>query len=118
VRAVKHEGLEPLPVSDVEQALAHLSSGRAVALVLCDWWMPGGGGETVFEAARQAAPSAKRVAITGETDTSKLDSYVASGLLHHYLSKPWNEPLLSQILQGELHEAGPAVHQRDGGLAH
>lgn len=102
VRAVKREGLEPLPVSDVEQALAHLGSGPEVALVLCDWWMPGGGGEAVFQAARQAAPSAVRVAVTGDTDTHMLDGHVADGLLHYYLSKPWHEPLLSQILRGAL----------------
>ncbi|MBC8104203.1 MAG: FAD-dependent oxidoreductase [Cytophagales bacterium] len=68
------------------------AGAELVALLLADQRMPGMCGTDFLEAAKEIAPSAKRVLLTAYADTDAAISAINDAQINHYLLKPWDPP--------------------------
>jgi CheY-like chemotaxis protein len=77
-----------------EQALALLGSARQPAVILSDMRMPGMNGAAFLAAARERAPDAVRMLLTGQADMASAISAVNDGQIFRFLTKPCAPPTL------------------------
>ncbi len=100
-RALRGQGYQILTAEGGEQALAVMRQ-RAVDAIVCDMRMPGLSGAEVLRAARDLAPDAVRVLLTGYADLSMAIAAINDGEVFRYLSKPWDDLHLQQVLRDGL----------------
>lgn len=74
-----------------EEALALLRQEKDIALVVSDQRMPGMNGVDLLSRARELAPHAERVIITGYTDPQDIIAAINRGHVYRYILKPWAE---------------------------
>jgi CheY-like chemotaxis protein len=102
-------GAEAVGAATCAEALTLLALVDA-DLVVCDWDLGGGDrGDTVLAAARQLAPYAARVLLTGSSREQWLH-VVAAGLAAVVITKPFELP----ELRAALGRALAAASRRDG----
>jgi len=95
------EDLEVLSANGGEQGLAALAEHPEVALILADQRMPGMTGAEFLQKARDIAPDAVRMVLTGYADMSATMDAINKGGAWRYLTKPWNdEVLLATVVEG------------------
>jgi CheY-like chemotaxis protein len=99
-------GHDVLEAATVEQARTHLGAGAPPEIVLCDFNVPGGGGQSLLREMRadrrlQAVPV---VVVTGEAQTGDRERLLAAGF-DGYISKPIDTvrfgPQVEGFLKGE-----------------
>jgi two-component system probable response regulator PhcQ len=69
---------------------------------MTDQRMPGEKGVWLLEQARQLRPQILRILVTAYTDMDAAIEAVNSGAIYKYVTKPWNPPLLEQMLKRGL----------------
>lgn len=87
-------------------ALELLEKDRHKAVILSDMRMPGMDGATFLARARELAPSAVRMLLTGQTDINSAIAAVNEGQIFRFLTKPCAPPML-------IGAFGAAVEQHD-----
>ncbi|MDP3695210.1 MAG: response regulator, partial [Desulfocapsaceae bacterium] len=74
-----------------EAALTIMEQEAEIALVVSDQRMPGIKGVDLLARARELAPHAERVIITGYTDPQDIIAAINQGHVYRYILKPWTE---------------------------
>lgn len=67
-------------------------------IVVSDMCMPGMDGADFLENVREQHPSAIRILLTGYSDVDKMEKAINKGGIFNYLSKPWDDLLLAEVL--------------------
>lgn len=83
------------------EALALLEK-EAVDLILSDYMMPGMNGVQFLEKVAPRWPAVRRCMLTAQADPETLENALATGLLQHAWTKPWNNQQLIQDLKTAL----------------
>lgn len=84
-----------------EEALALIAEEDGLALILADQRMPGLSGAEVLARARELAPHAERIMITGYSEPEDIMAAINQGHVYRYILKPWaSEELRIAIIQG------------------
>lgn len=85
---------EVLTATSGIEALALLERERDVSVVVCDMRMPAMNGATFLSLARERAPNATRVLLTGHAELESAISAVNDGQIFRFLTKPCAPPAL------------------------
>lgn len=82
------------------EALHALDEGLDVDVILSDHQMPAMTGVEFLRRAKERAPDATRLIITGHADLKAVIDAINHGSVWHYISKPWEpEDLLTKVRQ-------------------
>jgi response regulator RpfG family c-di-GMP phosphodiesterase len=90
--------LEVLSASSGAQGLEILKTHSDVALILSDQRMPGMSGAEFLKKARELAPDAVRMVLTGYADMTATMDAINKGGASRYLLKPWDDDLLRRTV--------------------
>ncbi|MHB1185669.1 MAG: response regulator [Desulfobulbia bacterium] len=72
-----------------EEALEIMARESNLALILSDQRMPGISGAEVLAQARELAPKAERIMITGYSEPDDIMAAINQGQVYRYILKPW-----------------------------
>ncbi len=89
-----------------EQALDILRTSPErdrIAIILCDYRMPGMSGPELLAESVRTHPDARRVIVTGYADSDSVISAINNGRIHYLVTKPWKHQELSQLLDQLRH---------------
>lgn len=100
-RALRPHDFDVLTAPDGEAALRILE-GEPVDAIISDMRMPGICGAQLLRQARQCAPDALRILLTGQADLQSTLQAVNEGEVFRYLLKPWEDVMLVQSLRDGL----------------
>jgi response regulator RpfG family c-di-GMP phosphodiesterase len=100
-RALHKCGFEILTAPAVPQALEVLAA-EPVDVIISDMRMPGQTGAELLARARQMAPDAVRILLTGHADMQATLDAVNEGEVFRFLTKPWEDALLIQAIRDGL----------------
>lgn len=100
-RTLRPKGYKVLIATSGEEALQILRS-EAVDLVMSDMRMPIMDGAQLLAQVRQHWPDAMRLLLTGYADMESTVSAVNRGGIFRYISKPWDDDELCEILNQAL----------------
>ncbi|MFZ5774783.1 MAG: response regulator [Thermodesulfobacteriota bacterium] len=73
-----------------EEALEVVRRNGGIAAILADHRMPGMNGAELLARARELAPHAERIIITGYTDPEDIIAAINQGHVYRYILKPWS----------------------------
>lgn len=102
-RVLEGAGHQTLLAGSGEEALALLRT-QAVDLMLCDIYLPGGGGLELISTARQEFPGVKILAMSGGSFDREFDALAAARDLGAAaaLQKPFTPPALLEAVEAVL----------------
>jgi len=80
---------EILPAASGKEALEIMAREDDLALILSDQRMPGLSGAEILARARELAPQAERIMITGYSDPEDMIAAINQGQVYRYILKPW-----------------------------
>ncbi|HXD30900.1 MAG TPA: HD domain-containing phosphohydrolase [Pyrinomonadaceae bacterium] len=92
-----------LTASSGEEAIELLSQ-HDVAIVITDQRMPQMSGIELLKQTAEMRPHMARILLTGYTDVEALVEAINCGLVHRYITKPWNNEDLKQKVNRALEE--------------
>ncbi len=95
-----------LSAASAEQALEILRESPdrdRIAIILCDYRMPGMDGAQLLAESMRSHPFARRVVVTGYADSDNLISAINNGRIHYLVTKPWKHQELMQVLDQLRH---------------
>lgn len=72
------------------------------AAVICDMRMPGMDGAQVFAALRVDNPDCSKILLTGYADINSTIAAINEGQIDRYLTKPWNDDELREVLRQQI----------------
>ncbi len=108
VRALRHDGYTIFRASNAFEALAILSKEQ-VQTIISDFKMPMESGCELLKKVKSMWPHITRIMLTANTNTNLLVDIINRGIVHKFISKPWNNTILRQIVkEGCAH----AVHAK------
>jgi len=96
-----------------EEALAVLEQEKDMALVVSDQRMPGMKGVDLLTRARELAPHAERIIITGYTDPQDIIGAINEGHVYRYILKPWTEEDLQVTITQAVERHHLKRHNRE-----
>lgn len=100
-RSLRSDSLEIEGCTNPLEALAIARQINPVA-VICDMRMPGMDGAQVLAALRVEIPDCARVLLTGYADISSTIAAINEGQIDRYLTKPWNDEELRDVLRQQI----------------
>lgn len=100
VRLFMDEPYEVITAGSGAEGLDALRSGREISVIVSDQRMPGMSGAEFLEQAREIAPDAVRIILTGYADAQAAVDAINRGGAWRYLSKPWNDDDLLRTVRG------------------
>jgi response regulator RpfG family c-di-GMP phosphodiesterase len=102
-RLLRKEGCTILTAGSGAEALALLEqTGGRVSLIISDQRMPGMNGAQMLEQSVKIAPDAVRYLLTGYSDLEAIVDAVNKGKIHRYMSKPWDDTELIDMVRSGL----------------
>jgi response regulator RpfG family c-di-GMP phosphodiesterase len=87
-----------------EAALEKLRNLENVGLIVSDQRMPGMNGAEFLGRSQEIAPHAVRILLTGYSDISATIAAINQGGASRYLSKPWNDDELVQVIRDAVRQ--------------
>jgi Response regulator containing CheY-like receiver, AAA-type ATPase, and DNA-binding domains len=87
--------------NSAEEGLAVLQQ-QPVNVVVSDMRMPGMDGAEFLTRVRNEQPDTERILITGYADVHALEKVVNEAKIFNYISKPWDDQVLTRVIQGAL----------------
>jgi YesN/AraC family two-component response regulator len=73
--------------------------GVEFLIIISDWLMPEIHGDTFLKSVNDKFPEIRKVVISGHADLKDLENLKKGIQLHGYLTKPWREEELIQLLE-------------------
>jgi response regulator RpfG family c-di-GMP phosphodiesterase len=80
------------------------AKARPFSLILSDQRMPGMEGSEFLEQAKKLSPDTIRFLITGYADVNAVTDAVNKGSIHRYITKPWDNRMLTEIIKAGLEQ--------------
>jgi DNA-binding NtrC family response regulator len=102
-RLFRKEHLDISCTTSVTEALDRVSK-ECFAVVVSDHRMPEMEGTLFLEKVREISPGTLRVLLTGYADFHATSEASNVGLVSHFLSKPWNDEELKQVIRSSVAE--------------
>ncbi len=93
------EPYELITAGSGREALELLNRSRSVAVIVSDQRMPGMSGTEFLEKARELAPDAVRIVLTGYADVNAAVDAINKGGVQRYIGKPWNDDELLAVIR-------------------
>jgi putative nucleotidyltransferase with HDIG domain len=90
-RLLMDEDIDILTATSGEQGLAVLRDTPEIGLIVSDQRMPGLTGADFLKQAREIAPDALRIMLTGYADINATIDAINKGGAYRYISKPWDD---------------------------
>lgn len=103
-RLLMDEEIEILTATSGEQGLDLLRNSDGIDLIVSDQRMPGLSGAEFLQQAREIAPDALRIILTGYADINATIDAINKGGACRYVSKPWNDEELILIIRDALRQ--------------
>jgi len=75
---------------------------NSIDLIISDMRMPNMDGAEFLTKAREISPMSMRVLLTGYADIDAVANAVNEAKIYNYLSKPWDEGMLENVIKGGL----------------
>jgi DNA-binding NtrC family response regulator len=75
------------------------AEGGSVALVICDWLMPGRRGDQFLLDLRGRRPGIKAILMTGQSDEAAIREALAEAAVCSCVQKPWRSEALAQAIE-------------------
>lgn len=104
-RLLSEENFDVLTASSGENALELLRRNPDVTIIISDQRMPGLSGVEMFEQAKKIAPDSIRILLTGYADIKASIDAINIGGAYRYITKPWNDDELVQIIKEAVQRA-------------
>lgn len=98
-RLFMDEEFEVITASSAHEGLRILAGMEGVGVIVSDQRMPDVTGVQFLEQAREMAPGALRIMLTGYADLSATVDAINRGGACRYITKPWNDEELIQIIR-------------------
>lgn len=105
IRSLRREGYDLISFTDPAKALAYLE-GESVDVIISDHRMPTVTGLDFLIQVRKRWPQIIRILLTGYADMDVAIRAVNEGKLFRFLTKPWNDEELKQILSHAVRYRG------------
>jgi len=93
-----------------------LIKNEKIDLVLTDMRMPEMDGAALLEHVAKERPKIRRIVITGYADMERTIAAINNGKVHRYLTKPWDNEQLKQIVDEELRIASDKMQEEESVL--
>lgn len=90
-RLLRKEEYEIVAISEPEEALKLLESGKEIDVIVSDYRMPQINGVEFLKKAKVLAPDTVRIVLTGFSDVTSIVNAINEGEIYKFLSKPWND---------------------------
>ena len=103
-RLFRKESFKVLTASSGQDALNILGSTKNIGLILSDQRMPEMNGADFLAAAKEVAPDAIRMILTGYSDIAAAISAINQGGAKQFLNKPWNDAELLRVVRDGLQQ--------------
>lgn len=100
-RTLRSEAYEVQVSTDPKEALEIARRIKPVAVV-CDMRMPGMSGSEVLAELHRDQPDCVRILLTGYADITSTIAAINDGQIHRYLTKPWNDDELRDVLRQQI----------------
>jgi len=84
------------------EGLEVLKANSTIDVVVSDMRMPGMSGSEFLLKVKENCPNAVRILLTGFSDLHALESAINEAGIYNYLTKPWDDHLLNEVLEGAL----------------
>ncbi len=110
-RALRRESFEIMVVEGGAQAIAALDDHQ-FHCIICDQRMPGIDGPAVLTHALKTQPDAFRITLTGYTDMQAAQRSINDGQVDLFLTKPWEDDQLRQIVRDGVERSRMAIENR------
>ncbi len=98
-RLFMDEDFEVITAASGEEALEILKNNKDISLIVSDQRMPGLTGVDFLEKAKEIVPDALRIVLTGYADINAAVDAINRGGAYRYITKPWNDEELIQVLR-------------------
>lgn len=89
--------------SSGDQGLGILEDKRDIGVIVSDNRMPGMTGIEFLEKAKRVRPHTLRILLTGYSDINSIKDAINLGGAYRYVTKPWNDDELVQIVREAVH---------------
>ena len=97
-RVLRKEGYEISLCTDPDDALRIIREA-SIEIVVSDHLMPGMTGTEFFALASRLHPHVYRIMLTGQADMDVAIRCINEGHVHRFLTKPWDDNQLKQVLR-------------------
>lgn len=96
-----------LGAAEADSAIERLeAAGTPVALVICDWYMPGMRGDEFLVSLRGRRPGIKSILMTGQADEAAIRRVKEEAGVAACVSKPWRPEELMRAVESCLGRPG------------
>ncbi|MCX8119144.1 MAG: response regulator [Desulfobacterota bacterium] len=102
-RMLMEEPVDVLTAQSGEEGLTLLKHHPDIGLIISDQRMPGMLGAEFLSKAKEIAPDAIRMILTGHADIQAAIDAINMGEAYRYISKPWKDEELIQVIRDALH---------------
>ncbi|HEX9022594.1 MAG TPA: HD domain-containing phosphohydrolase [Geobacteraceae bacterium] len=105
-RLLGDEDIDVLTATSGEEGLELLRQVQDIGLIVSDQRMPGLLGADFLQQAREIAPDALRIMLTGYADITATIEAINKGGAYRYISKPWNDEEMLLTIRDGLRQSG------------
>jgi DNA-binding NtrC family response regulator len=96
----RYDILTALGADQAEAAIAEAEArGGGVALVVCDWFMPGQRGDQFLSALHARRPGIKAILMTGQADGAAVRGIMEEAGIGACVQKPWRAETLARAIE-------------------
>lgn len=110
-RILEHRGYELIATENPDEAMNIIERGN-IDLIICDQQLPGYTGIDILKYSVKIMPEAIRILITGYSDLNVAISAINEGSIFRYISKPWDNKELLNIVETGLNRKKEADANR------
>ncbi len=103
-RLLFDEDYEIFAETSGKDALEVMNNNKDIALIISDQRMPEMSGSEFLEKAKELSPDTVRILLTGYSDMSAALDAINKGGISRFLSKPWKDEELLQVIKSSVNE--------------